>query len=343
VRPEAELEASHSIVLREAGRLPEALEHEERRARLLASLGPSGAVGLAESMVRRGRILSDLARYAEARALLEEALAAQKALLGASHPDLAATLNPLSMACRRNGDLDCAVRAGEEALSVGVAALGPEALEVGYTLNHLGNVYAVRGEWQRAYETFVRVRAIGEKHLGEHHEVGMAHANLAWSLRWLRRFDEADAACARAEALVLTRLGPEHPYSLEIRRLRANLIRVRGSPQEAVTLQQRLLTDVEKAFGPDSELRAEVLSDLGVALFALGRRAEAEAALEQASRHQIGSTTTAETGEVKLALGAARGDCAMALEGRRALEAGGAAPIEWALATGFLEQCSRRP
>ncbi|MBL8922944.1 MAG: protein kinase [Myxococcaceae bacterium] len=342
-RLEADLEASHSIILREAGKLGDALDHEQRRATLLATLGPPGALGLAQSMVRRGRILSDLGRYQEARALLDEAARSQRELLGPAHPDLAATLNPLSMACRRSGDLDGALRAGEEALAIGSASMGPESLEVGYTLNHLGNVYAVRGEWRRAVEVFTRVLRIGEKHLGpEHHEVGMAHANLCWALRWQRRWDEAGVECERAEALVVPRLGPAHHYSVEVQRLRAMLLRGRGAPAEALALEQQLLSAVEAARGAKHPQLAEVLAGIGLSSLALGKRAEAAAALERATGLTLGNATKAEQGEVLLGLGLAKGDCALLSEGRQALEAGGASPAEWASAAAAFERCAGR-
>ncbi len=339
-RLEAELEGSQSILLRDSGKLDEALRHEETRATLLEALGPSAALAVSQSMVRRGRLLSDLGRYDDARRMLEDAVTRQEALLGPMHPELAATLNPLSMACRRGGQLDCAAHAGERALAIGTKTLGESSLEVGYTLNHLGNVYAVRGEWAKALATFQRVLGIGEKHLGtEHHEVGMAHANLCWSLRWLRRIDEAEVECARAKVLVVPKLGEQHGYTSEVLHQMAVLKRLRGLAKEALALEERALAGAEAVLGPNHPQLADPLTGLGLAELALGKKREAAVALERAISLMGNTSTKAELGEATLGLAVATGSCAKMVEGLRLLDEGGASSAEKDLAVALRAKC----
>ena len=292
----------------------------------------------------RGRLLTDLGRFTEARGSLREALALQERLLGPDHPDLVATLNHLGMATRRAGDTGTAVTIHTRALALAREAFGTDALETGYTLNHLGNVYAVRGEWPRALVAFEETLQLGQKALGaEHHEVGMAHSNLCWGLRWLRRFDEAKLECAQARAIVEAKLGDAHLYTAEVRHQVGVLLRVLGHPAEGLELERQVLAITEPIVGASSTHLADALAGAGLCELALGHREVARTALERALPLSTASTP-AERGE--LLLGLARTlpasdsrRCSLAREGVRALGEGGALEPEWRDAAPLLAAC----
>ena len=332
-RLEAQLEASEAAVLKEAGRLGDALSHQDRLVSLLE--GSPSQLALAEAWAMRGRLLTELARFAEARGALSKALALQESLLGPDHPDVAVTLNSLGMACRRTGDFDASVKYLERALAISEGAMGRDSLEAAYTLNHLGNVYAVRGDWKKALETFRKVLAIGEKALGaEHHEVGMAHSNLGWTLRWLRRLDEAKAECERARAIVEPKLGADHGYTAEVLHQLGAVLRVQGELEKARALEQRSLEGVTRALGPKHTQLADPLTGIGLCDLALGKRADAAVALERALGLRAG-VTPAELGETRLGLARALPDgdarkCPLARQAIEELKAGGAQEVEWA-------------
>jgi tetratricopeptide (TPR) repeat protein len=83
------------------------------------------------------------ARYAEARRLLERALAIREAHLGSDHPDTAHSLNNLAGVLRAQGDLAGACLLFERALSIREAHLGLDHPE---TVPSRRNLAAVTAE-----------------------------------------------------------------------------------------------------------------------------------------------------------------------------------------------------
>jgi hypothetical protein len=80
-----------------------------------------------------------------AERLLREAVSIQEATLGASHPDLATTLNNLAFVCERTGKLDEAERGYRRAHAIAVASLSPGHPLIATSLTNLLEFCAARG------------------------------------------------------------------------------------------------------------------------------------------------------------------------------------------------------
>lgn len=83
--------------------------------------------------------------YLEAERLLREAASRQEATLGASHPDLAITLNNLAFVCERTNQFDEAERGYRRAHAIAVASLSPGHPFIATSLGNLLDFCASRG------------------------------------------------------------------------------------------------------------------------------------------------------------------------------------------------------
>jgi tetratricopeptide (TPR) repeat protein len=86
-----------------------------------------------------------LAAYAQARVLLERALAICEKALGPEHPSTAGCLNNLALLLKAQGNLAEAVPLYERALAIDEKALGPEHPDTATDLNNLANLAAGSG------------------------------------------------------------------------------------------------------------------------------------------------------------------------------------------------------
>jgi hypothetical protein len=111
------------------------------------------------------------ARYAEARALRERALAIYEAHLGPDHPTTARSLSNLANVLRDQDDLDAARRLYERALQIREARLGADHPDTARSLSNLALVLAAQGDLDRACALLKRALAIQEVRLGADHPV----------------------------------------------------------------------------------------------------------------------------------------------------------------------------
>ena len=94
---------------------------------------------------------SQLGQLEEAKSAYERSLEIREQTLGADHPDLARTLDELGVVLLRNSDFADAQRHLER--SVAIQEKRGKSLELGLSLNHLGEAYAAQrklGEAERA-------------------------------------------------------------------------------------------------------------------------------------------------------------------------------------------------
>ena len=94
----------------------------------------------ADLLNRAGGYFCGRAVYAQARPLLERALAIREKALGPEHPDTATSLTSLALLLYAQGDLAGARPLLERALTIHEKALGPEHPETAKSLNNLGTL-----------------------------------------------------------------------------------------------------------------------------------------------------------------------------------------------------------
>jgi tetratricopeptide (TPR) repeat protein len=150
------------------------------------------------------------AEFAEAKAVLERALAIDEAAFGPEHPKVAIRVNNLGRVLQDLGDLDGARAYCERALAIDEAALGSHHPEVARDVNNLGSVLQDLGDLTGARAHYERALAIDEAAFGPHHpNVARDVNNLGMVLQDLGDLAGARAAYERAEASSEGAYGPQ--------------------------------------------------------------------------------------------------------------------------------------
>ena len=105
--------------------------------------------------------------------LSNRALAIQEKALGRNHPQVAASLNMLTVLYLNKGDYEKAELLAKRALAIKEKTLGPEHSSLAYYFRNLARVYDGKGEYDKAMPLYLRALAIRRKHCGR---------NINWSL-----------------------------------------------------------------------------------------------------------------------------------------------------------------
>jgi tetratricopeptide (TPR) repeat protein len=121
--------------------------------------GPSATDG-SWLLDRAGTYLQVHARLADARPLLERALAITEAAYGPDHPTVATRLNNLALILRDLGQPQDALPLQERALAITEAAYGPDHPDVATRLNNLAWILQALGQPQDARPLQERALAI---------------------------------------------------------------------------------------------------------------------------------------------------------------------------------------
>ncbi|MCB9565127.1 MAG: tetratricopeptide repeat protein [Kofleriaceae bacterium] len=296
------------VALRDEVPLPEAAAARAAIAPLRARLDEAVA-------------LTAIARYGDARAIVDEVVPAARATGFA--PVLAESLAALADLQAQAGDGDGAAATLRELARVaGVAhddrrvasALIDLAWVTGHLLAHPDEAFAMivaadaavaragdplalrsvlaarrgvllgeQGTYDEAVSTLRDALALREQELGpDHVEVAAVLNNLGEVYRDMGRFDDAQVAFRRALAIAERGLGPEHPNVAALLNNLGSALWSQGRFEEAEPMVRRSLALDEATFGPDHPRIAVSLLNLGGFLNAQGRTAEARTYLERA-------------------------------------------------------------
>jgi tetratricopeptide (TPR) repeat protein len=161
--------------------------------------------------------------------------------------------------------------------------VGPDQPQTLATQNRLVWAFVQQGRLpdgepmaQRAYYTCMRA-------LGERHAATVDATNNLGSVRILQaRYEEAVTLLHRASQLAAEVLGPDENMTLEINSSLGVALVLASRPMEAVPILQSVV-DRRRSNTPRHPELATVLGNLGRALIAVGRFAEAEAVLREAA------------------------------------------------------------
>jgi tetratricopeptide (TPR) repeat protein len=227
--------------------LPHALTAAEHAERL--KVAPLGTAYVLESAAD---YLQGRARYTEAHALRERALAILEARLGPDHPVTTDSLNNLAIVLADEGDLDRARTLLERALHIREARLGKDHPTTADSLNNLATVLRDQGDLDRARTLHERALAIFKTRLGEDHPTtAWSLNNLAFVLADQGDLDRARTLHERALAIFKTRLGEDHPATAESLTNLAIVLGDQGDLDRARTLLERALHIREARLGKD--------------------------------------------------------------------------------------------
>jgi serine/threonine-protein kinase len=283
--PEALAEAIrvHGDLAYDVGRYEEAL------ARYRSGLPLARAAGSweqeAELMDGVGFAHAELANLDSAEAASREALAIRERYVEPPDAGLANNLLHLADLARDRGDLDEALRLGEEVLSQMRQLHGSDHLDVASALNHLASTLNRSGRPGEALPYLNEGLAIRRTAYPDGHpEVAASLGNLANTLGSLDRLPEAEAA--RREALAMLReIFPDgHMYVAATAFSLGEDLRAQGKLDEAAAILQESVQLHRDVLGPDHPNLGYPLTSLGRVLLSRDRPDEAEAVLREAYR-----------------------------------------------------------
>jgi tetratricopeptide (TPR) repeat protein len=264
------------------GELADALRWTRAAADAAGELGPEhpDAAAILDNLAW---LLHDQGALAEARPLLERALAIREQQLGPEHRYTATILNNLAGVLHDQGALAEARPLLERALAIREQQFGPEHPYTATILNNLAGVLHDQGALAEARSLFERVLAIREQQFGpEHPRTAAILNNLASLLQEQGALAEARPLLERALAIREQQLGPEHPHTATSLNNLAMLHRAQGALSEALPLYERALAIDEKRLGPEHPHTATSLNNLAGLLHAQGALSEALPLYERA-------------------------------------------------------------
>jgi serine/threonine-protein kinase len=251
----------------------------------VSELGDQPAVQ-ARMLDALGTVYERLGQYPQADELLERALQLQRALLGSSHPDVAATLDHLGVVRRRTGRYADSERFHLEALAIRRATFGEEHALVAETLSNIAFLMPYLGRDQEASDLYARILAMRRRLLGpDHPDLATTLISLASMRRRLGQQDESEAFYREAVALRSRGNGPDHPETAAATVHLADFMRdIRADSTEAERLYRGAITIQRDRLGPDHPSLIHALGSLADLVEARGDRGEARRLVRESLR-----------------------------------------------------------
>jgi len=239
-------------------------------------------LGGAAALAAMGTVLQAEARFSEAQAMLEHALAIRERLLAPDDPLIAYTLNNLAVVYRQEGRLSDAASLYQRAVGIYQHATSKDLVAV---LNNLGRVLADQGEHKEAERRFRQAISAAEKNFGpDHPETSVGLSNLGNLLVTRRKFNAAEAMLARAETIDRRNFADGHlriGYDLNND---GNLAFARKQWARAEQLLEQSLAILEKRLPANHPDTGKVVGNLADVYRMQGRLEESEAAYRKALR-----------------------------------------------------------
>jgi tetratricopeptide (TPR) repeat protein len=224
----------------------------------------SSLVTAAFAVVLTARYLQARGLYGQARALLEAVLAAERTVLGDTHPNTLDTRHNLALILLAQDRYDQARQILEEILSAERTTIGenhPHALTTRHNLAR--TLYSQRhyGQARVQFEAVLKARrsALGDAHpsvLATRHE-------LARTLHGLRRFGEAHALFEEILNTRCATLDEDHPDVLDTRYELARVLQSQGHYSDARRLLEEVLEGRREALGKEHPMTLETQRLLG--------------------------------------------------------------------------------
>jgi tetratricopeptide (TPR) repeat protein/tRNA A-37 threonylcarbamoyl transferase component Bud32 len=186
--------------------------------------------------------------------------------------------NVLTEQGKQEQALDCFRRS----LAIKEKALGPDHLDVAFSLNGVGKVLWSQGKLDEALVHARRVLAIREQALGPGHpSVANALGHVGAVLDAQGKLDEALAHARRALEIGEQALGPDHPYLANWLDNVGNALSQQGELAQALPHFERALAIREQALGPAHAEVAFSHDSIGHVLGLRGQLAEAQTHYER--------------------------------------------------------------
>jgi len=230
----------------------------------------------AQLLNKAGEYLRDHALYAQAGALLQQALAIYEKSLDPKDTYIGVILNSLVLLYRAQGKHAQAVPYGQRALDFYEKTLGPDHPYTAITLDNVAQLYYAQGKYEQAEPLFQRSLTIKERALEPNHpNTARTLNNLALLYYAQGKYPQAEEFYQRSLAIKEKVLEPDHPDTAATLHNLALLYYAQGKYEQAEALYQRSLAIYEQAFDPDHPSIATVLENYARLLQRMQRTEEA--------------------------------------------------------------------
>ncbi|MDQ2715417.1 MAG: FxSxx-COOH system tetratricopeptide repeat protein [Chloroflexota bacterium] len=227
--------------------------------------------------------LYDLASYAEARKLCEQALAIVEQVHSEEHSETASLLHCLGNIYESQGLATDALDVYERALAIAERVWGSEQADMARLLNDVGEHFQIAGQFPLAEDYYQRALAIRQKIFGpEHPDTASSLNNMAGIYEAQDRYEQAAALYEQALHIRLRLRGPHHSDTAESFSNVARFYRVIGKYVQAEPLYEQAIVAYEQALGPQHPRVATCYNNFAVLCIVLGRYTQAEQLLTQA-------------------------------------------------------------
>jgi serine/threonine protein kinase/Flp pilus assembly protein TadD len=225
-----------------------------------------------------GEVYLALGELPQAEAMIREALAIRRKVLGSDHADVAASLNDLGTVLYRRGQLPEAETRLREALRMRLKLGDRDPLETAKLLSNLALVLWYQGNLVEAADLCREAVALRRKLQGNTHpDVAGPLSNLALILWNGGKLDEAESACREAIELERRRPGKQTPGLARSLSTLGVILDERGRVADSEAVQREALAMRRKLFARSHTEIAWSLYLLAVVLTERGNWAEAEA------------------------------------------------------------------
>jgi tetratricopeptide (TPR) repeat protein len=234
-----------------------------------------GDLQVAEARANVASLMWARGRPAEGVELYERALATQRELLPAGHPDLLATLTALGQLRRQMGDLPEAERLFREVLAFQRRTCGGVTAAVAETLDDLAAVAVARGQFPQAEELYREGLTIRQRLFGEEHKlVACSYHRIASAYQDAGDYARAHEHYQRALG-IYERLPNEKPNVLLMLLYLGQLKEVQEDYAAALDLFEDALLQAEEAFPAWHYITLWCHKEYGDCLAQAGRKEEA--------------------------------------------------------------------
>jgi tetratricopeptide (TPR) repeat protein len=246
------------------------------------SAAPRTTVGVLEDA---GRYLQKRAQYAEAKYVLERALALCISFYGENHPRVAAVANNLGRVHNELGEGAEALECYERALGIDRSTYGDADVHVATIVNNYAVSLHNAGRVEEAKAQFQWALQVYEMTYGkEHPRVASVVNNLGYVLHTTGDLKGATDLFERSLAMAEGLYHPNHPIVGHILANLGLVARLRGDLAGSRMRLERAMSINEAAFGPDHPAVARAAGLLGELYVAQGQLNEARKQFERALR-----------------------------------------------------------
>ncbi|HEX3479265.1 MAG TPA: tetratricopeptide repeat protein [Kofleriaceae bacterium] len=266
----------------EAGDRRSATAYYRRALALSEKLSGPESAQTAREAFKLGSSLQSIGELAEAEPVLERAVALRQKLLSPDDPNLGFTVETLGSLRAQQGRFDEAIRLQQRCVAILTKAYGPNHPHVAIALHKLGGTYFASGDPATALVYYQQALDMRVQLLGADHEMTLfSNALVGQALVALYRCGEARPLLENTAGALARKVGEDHP---DFVRTMGPLGECDLSERHAARAVARMEHAMEIEAGPNhkAETRGQDRFVLARALWAVGRRQEADAAARKA-------------------------------------------------------------